>query len=217
MVEPATASAPVRRDAPFGQMEASMSDLMVRLQKLTKCLNVYLDTTDQRGYGLFAAKTFAKGSTLIVDEDGDYYQGVMTLVEALRQGHDLSQDLFQIGDDAFLLPNGNLDDFVNHSCRPTTGLRLTPLGYRMIALVDIAPGDELTYDYSTYIGDTPERLACACGAPGCRGMIGPFHALPPELRRAYLAQGVVGRFAVPHEDLTPAGLPAAAERESAPA
>jgi uncharacterized protein len=196
-------------------MEASMSDLMVRLQKLTKCLNVYLDATDQRGYGLFAAKPFARGSTLIVDEDGDYYTGVMTLVEALRRGHDLSQDLFQIGHDAFLLPNGNLDDFVNHSCRPTTGLRLTPLGYRMIALVDIAPGDELTYDYSTYIGDTPERLACACGAAECRGIIGPFHELPRDRRRAYLAQGVVGRFAVPPEDLAETPETSEAERVAA--
>ena len=197
-----------------------MSDLTIRLHKLTKCLNVYLDKTARCGHGLFAAKPFAAGSTLIVDEDGDYYEGVMTLIEALRQGHDLSHDLFQIGHDAFLLPNGNIDDFINHSCRPNTGLRLTPLGYRMIALVDIAAGSELTYDYSTYIGDTPERLACACGAPGCRGIIGPFHDLPPALRRYYLDHDVVGRFAVPLEDLaepaaTSAALPVSAQHAMA--
>jgi hypothetical protein len=141
----------------------------------------------------------------------------MTLLEALARGHDLSQDLFQIDADAFLLPNGNLDDFVNHSCRPTTGLRLTPLGYRMIALADIAPGDELTYDYSTYIGGTPERLACACGAVGCRGIIGPFAELPQDLRRFYLAHDVVGRFAVPAEDLTQDDGPAVREPEAQPA
>jgi hypothetical protein len=53
-------------------MVASMSELAVRLQKLTKCLNVYLSTTAQCGYGLFAAKPFASGETVIVDEDGDY-------------------------------------------------------------------------------------------------------------------------------------------------
>lgn len=181
---------------------------MGRLQKLTKCLDVYIGATAACGYGLFAAKRFACGTTVIVDEDGDYYQGVMTLTEALRRGHDLSHELFQIGDDAFLLPNGNLDDFVNHSCQPTTGLRLTPLGYRMVALVDIAPGDELTYDYSTYIGETPERLACACDAVACRGMIGPFHQLPAGLRHHYLALDVVGRFAVRTEDTMAMAVPA---------
>lgn len=172
-----------------------MSDVMVRLRKLTKCLNVFVGRTEACGFGLFAATPFARGSTVIVDEDGDYYEGVMTLVEALNRGYDLANDLFQIGPDAFLLPNGNLDDLVNHSCRPTTGLRLTPLGYRMVALVDIQPGDQLTYDYSTYIGDTPERLVCACGAAECRGVIGPFSALPPALRHYYLAHDVVGAFA----------------------
>ncbi len=181
---------------------------MLRLRKLTKCLDLYISATASCGYGLFAARPFARGSTVVADEDGDYYEGVMTLAEALARGHDLSRDLFQIGDDAFLLPNGNIDDFVNHSCHPNTGLRLTPLGYRMIALVDIAAGDELTYDYSTYIGDTPERLACACGAAGCRGTIGPFRSLPPALQRHYLALDVVGRFALPATRAAAAAVPA---------
>lgn len=185
-----------------------MNDVTGRLRKLTKCLDVYIGRTAACGFGVFAAKPFARGSTVIVDEDGDYYDGVMTLDEALRRGHDLSQELFQIGVDAFLLPNGNIDDFVNHSCRPSTGLRLTPLGYRMVALVDIAAGDELTYDYSTYIGSTDERLDCACGAAGCRGTIGPFHQLPPGLRQYYLALDVVGRFAMPAEDAMAMAVPA---------
>ena len=171
-----------------------MNDALSRLRKLTKCLHIYIAETPERGFGIFAARAFAEGSTIVVDEDGDYYAGVMTLAEALARGYDLSQDLFQIGTDAFLLPNANLDDFVNHSCDPSTGLRLTPNGYRMVALRDIAPGDELTYDYSTYISGTPERMTCACGAAACRGTIGAFETLPPPLQRRYLTLGVVGRF-----------------------
>ena len=103
---------------------------------------------------------------------------------------------------------------MNHSCNPNTGLRLTPMGYRMIALTDIAPGDELTYDYSTYIGATPERLNCACGAANCRGMIGPFRELPAELRRRYLAYDVVGQFAVPVEDKPIERVPASTAGEN---
>lgn len=173
-----------------------MSDALSRLKKLTKCLHIYIAETPGRGFGIFAARAFAQGSTLVVDEDGDYYAGVMTLAEAQARGYDLSQDLFQIGTDAFLLPNANLDDFVNHSCDPNTGLMLTPGGYRMIALRAIAQGDELTYDYSTYISGTPERMDCACGAATCRGTIGAFETLPPALQARYLAAGVVGRFVV---------------------
>lgn len=191
-----------------------MSDPMMRLQKLVKCLNVYLAATADCGFGLFAAKPFARGATVIADEDGDYYEGTMTLAEALARGHQLSEQLFQVGEDAFLLPNGNLDDLVNHSCNPSTGLRLTQMGYRMIALRDIAPGDEITYDYSTYIGETPERLSCACGAAGCRGTIGPFRELPAELRRHYLACDVVGQFAVPVEDKPIERVPASMAGEN---
>ena len=43
------------------RLEAPMSDPMMRLQKLVKCLNVYLAVTAECGYGLFAAKPFARG------------------------------------------------------------------------------------------------------------------------------------------------------------
>ncbi len=54
----------------------------------------------------------------------------------------------------------------NHSCQPTA--RLTIRGGRVesFVLVPIAPGDQITVDY----GETHHegRLACRCGAHGCR-------------------------------------------------
>ncbi|MFM2091380.1 MAG: hypothetical protein RLZZ127_1869 [Planctomycetota bacterium] len=55
--------------------------------------------------------------------------------------------------------------YVNHSCAPTC----VSGGYDCnVAAVDLAPGDELTDDYGSYL---PHRMACACGAPGCRGTV----------------------------------------------
>jgi SET domain-containing protein len=34
---------------------------------------------------------------------------------------------------------------------------------------DIAPGDEITYDYKFEIED--EKIPCHCGAAGCRGFL----------------------------------------------
>lgn len=169
------------------------------LHKLAKCRYIYIGETEDRGLGIFAAKSFARGEFIVIDEDGDYYDDVMTEAEALRRGHDLANDCFQVGIDRYLLPNGNIDDFVNHSCRPNTGLRLTGRGYRMMALAPIETGDELTYDYSTYIANPRETLRCACGAPACRGLVGRFADLPDEVRRRYLRRGVVGAFVLDDE------------------
>ena len=64
-----------------------------------------------------------------------------------------------------------------------------------MALRDIAAGEQLTYDYSTYIANPRERLQCCCGSPRCRGEVGPFRDLPLWLRAYYLERDVVGAFA----------------------
>ena len=84
---------------------------------------------------------------------------------------------------------------INHSSEPTTGIRLTEDGYRLLALQDIAVGQQLTYDYSTYIANPLERLQCRCGSTRCRGEIGPFRDLPPWWRAYYRERDVVGAFA----------------------
>ena len=59
--------------------------------------------------------------------------------------------------------------WINHSCRPNTFMRCTPERAEFYALRDIAAGEELTVDYG--VNQHDGRLACRCGAPGCRGAI----------------------------------------------
>jgi uncharacterized protein len=164
-------------------------------RKLTKTKHVYIAETGRYGPGIFAAAPFREGRPIVVDEDGDYYDGAVTEAEALALGLDLSAHCFQIGEDRYLLPHGSIDDLINHACEPSAGIRLTERGYRLIALREIAAGEEITYDYSTYITNPRERLLCGCGAFRCRREIGPFRDLPARLRRFYLERGVVGAFA----------------------
>jgi uncharacterized protein len=74
---------------------------------------------------------------------------------------------------------------MNHSCRPTCGG--SDLGFE-VALVDIAPGEQLTNDYGTLHLAPSEGFTCRCGALGCRGSVAPDgHAWErwlPELRAA---------------------------------
>jgi hypothetical protein len=77
---------------------------------------------------------------------------------------------------------GNAARFINHSCEPNC--RPVIEGGRVYIVVarDIAPGEELSYDYAyTREGGTDEqreeRYSCGCGARRCRGtMLSPRRA-----------------------------------------
>jgi len=59
--------------------------------------------------------------------------------------------------------------YTNHSCRPNARLVIRNGRVEFYAVRAIAPGEEITVDY----GETHHegRLACRCGAPGCRGAL----------------------------------------------
>jgi hypothetical protein len=164
-------------------------------RKLSKTRFVYIAETERCGFGIFAAKPFPSGQPILVDEDGDYYRTSYSYAQVMAFGLDLVQHCFQIDHDRYLLPHGSIDDLINHSCSPTAGIRLTGKGYELLALRDVQVGEELTYDYSTYIANPRERLSCCCGSASCRSEVGPFRDLPAYRRAYYLARGVVGAFA----------------------
>jgi hypothetical protein len=86
--------------------------------------------------------------------------------------------LFTVDDDTVIdaAVDGNEARFINHSCDPNC--EAVDYGGRIFieALRDIAPGEELFYDYNFELDEpiTPElreRYPCRCGAPTCRGTI----------------------------------------------
>ncbi len=86
---------------------------------------------------------------------------------------------------------GNDARFINHSCAPN--LEPIAIGDHMwlVALRDIAAGEELGYDYAIELDEphTPaakRRFPCRCGAAACRGTLLRAKRTPvsPEVRRA---------------------------------
>ncbi|HEY0614260.1 MAG TPA: SET domain-containing protein-lysine N-methyltransferase [Candidatus Elarobacter sp.] len=64
---------------------------------------------------------------------------------------------------------GNGTHYINHSCRPNAFMQTVRGRLLVLALRDIAPGEEITVDYeSTYHSD---RKRCTCNVPDCRGRI----------------------------------------------
>jgi SET domain-containing protein len=79
--------------------------------------------------------------------------------------------------------DGNEARFINHSCAPNCEAIDERKRIYIEAIRDIAPGEELTYDYAYERDGTEdeewERLyLCKCGAPTCRGTI----LAPPKKR-----------------------------------
>jgi len=59
--------------------------------------------------------------------------------------------------------------FINHCCDPNCETDEFDEHIWIIALRDIAAGEELTYDYNLYDGDEDDPAVCQCGAKNCRG------------------------------------------------
>lgn len=59
--------------------------------------------------------------------------------------------------------------FVNHSCDPNCESDQIKKRVWIIALRDIAAGEELTYDYNIYDAEPGEDSSCHCSSAKCRG------------------------------------------------
>lgn len=80
---------------------------------------------------------------------------------------------------------GEPDCFLNHSCDPSAWIDYEQEGPYLVARRDIAPGEEVTCDYSLNVtgGDS---WPCHCGSSRCRQVVtGDFFALPEALQREY--------------------------------
>ena len=71
---------------------------------------------------------------------------------------------------------------VNHSCSPNCGMSGQTL---VVAMRDIAPGEELTYDYAMSDGSPYDEFECHCGRPECRGKVTGSDWMRPELQVRY--------------------------------
>jgi uncharacterized protein len=74
------------------------------------------------------------------------------------------------------------DRYMNHSCDPNTWWIDSDT---MVARRDIAPGDEVTADYSTSEIAVDFALTCRCGSPLCRGLVTNNDYLDPAWQERY--------------------------------
>ena len=90
----------------------------------------------------------------------------------------------QIDDELFLAGHVEAEsaDWMNHSCTPNCGMSGQVI---VVAMRDIAVGEELTYDYAMSDGSDYDEFECACGTAACRGKVTGNDWMLPELQLAY--------------------------------
>jgi uncharacterized protein len=72
-------------------------------------------------------------------------------------------------DDGQIIDGNGLAAFINHGCDPNCETDEFDGRIWIIALRDILPEEELTYDYCLFDGDDITDAPCSCGAEKCRG------------------------------------------------
>ncbi len=139
------------------------------------------------GKGVFANRKFLRGEKIL-----EFHGKIFTL-EKLPMPYDgVSDHYMQIGESSYMGPSGELDDYVNHSCDPNCGIRVEDNRLFLAAVRDIAPGEEITWDYSTHLQENfGWTMKCGCGSNNCRKVIGDFQYLPSDLQKRYLNMGIV--------------------------
>ncbi len=100
----------------------------------------------------------------------------------------------QIGKDLFIGPDGEIDDFINHSCNPNAWVMVGGKRAFLIALKDIGKGREIRFDYSLMSTDYKEKWDCDCKSKICRRKIGAFKDLPEKVKNKYTELGIVPRY-----------------------
>ena len=116
-------------------------------------------------YGCYTTHPIRKG-TLVVEYVGEHLTN--------EQADDLYDEfentyLFGLDGGKRIIDGFGVAAFVNHSCHPNCETDQIRGKMWIIALRDIAPGEELTYDYNLYDGD--DDAPCRCGAARCRGSL----------------------------------------------
>ena len=76
--------------------------------------------------------------------------------------------LFGLGDGSVVIDGHAMAMFINHSCDANCETSEEKDRVWIKAIRNIAPGEEITYDYCLYDGGDDEAL-CNCGSAKCRG------------------------------------------------
>ncbi|EED13891.1 histone-lysine N-methyltransferase (Ash1), putative [Talaromyces stipitatus ATCC 10500] len=135
--------------------------------------------TADRGYGVRSNRTFEPNQVIV-----EYTGEIITQSECERRMRTVYKNnecyYLMYFDQNMIIDatRGSIARFVNHSCAPNCRMEKWTVGGKpRMALFagdrGIMTGEELTYDYNFDPYSQKNVQQCRCGAPTCRGVLGP--------------------------------------------
>lgn len=144
----------------------------------------------KNGMGLFANKDFKineiiteiRGNLITCDVDDDLDD--KTRSNAIR-----------FDNEEFISPEGEIGEFVNHSCNPNSKIVKKNKKLFFVAICPILENAEIVFDYSTIVAkDDIWTMKCKCGEKNCRKIVKKFNSLPKKLKNEYIESSVVPKY-----------------------
>jgi hypothetical protein len=138
-----------------------------------------VEAPEKGGGGVRAVSPVAAGEVIAV------WGGAIVATDALASlPPQYREHTVQVEEGLFLasLVPDDPADFVNHSCAPNAGLNGQIV---LVAMRDIAPDEEINFDYAMTDGEPYDEFDCACGTPSCRGKVTGNDWRLPELWTRY--------------------------------
>lgn len=115
--------------------------------------------------GCYTTSSIAQGTKVVE------YTGPRLPASACEHLYDAHEEtyLFGMQDGKTVIDGHGTAAFVNHSCAPNCETDEIDRHVWIVAIRDIAAGEEITYDYNLYDGEDLSDAPCFCGAKKCRG------------------------------------------------
>ncbi|HMF92121.1 MAG TPA: SET domain-containing protein-lysine N-methyltransferase [Candidatus Angelobacter sp.] len=125
---------------------------------------VIIRSSSLHGAGVYTTSAISEG-TRILEYTGPRLRARQT--DGMYADSEVTY-LFGMDDGKTVIDGFGMAAFVNHSCHPNCETDQIEDRIWIIALQDIAAGEELTYDYNIYDAEPGEECPCHCGAVDCR-------------------------------------------------
>jgi hypothetical protein len=153
----------------------------------------------RNGLGLFTGRAYRSGETIVRMTGRIVDAGVLW-----ERGGTFADNCIRFGPETYLDPGDSPGRYINHSCEPNAGIRKYKNQLFLFAATMLRPRIEITFDYSTTIGDDDIwTMRCNCGRSACRKRVRRFGSLPAAVQQRYLAGGLVPRYIIKTLGWTP--------------
>lgn len=143
-----------------------------------------------QGKGLLSKIKFKEGDTII------HLRGKILSAELINSANGkLLDNSIRFSHNQYLSPDGELGDYINHSCSPNSKISKSRNQLFLVAVKEILKGNEITIDYSTILAsDDNWKMKCCCGYKNCRGTIKKLNTLPTKLQNRYTKHGMIPKY-----------------------